>query len=58
MINKTVSLAIATSLKEQEENWPLLTELFLSDAKKRKARFDAFVDAGFNETQALFLVRE
>lgn len=50
-------IAIAESLKAHQDNFLLRTEIFATMAVELKARFDALKTAGFNDEQALELIK-
>jgi hypothetical protein len=49
---------VGTLLKNSQDNWPILLDLFAHTAKERKAKFDAYYKAGFTEAQALYLCQQ
>ena len=53
---KMMAIDIAQALKTQSDRWPILLELYAAEAKEKKAKFDAYIDAGFTADQAIALV--
>ena len=54
---KMMAINMAQALKTQADRWPILLELYAADAKEKKAKFDAYIDAGFTADQAIALVK-
>ena len=54
---KMMAINMAQALKTQADRWPMLLELYAADAKEKKAKFDAYIDAGFTADQAIALVK-
>lgn len=54
---KMMAINLAQALQTQADRWPMLLELYAADAKEKKAKFDAYVEAGFSSDQALYLVK-
>jgi hypothetical protein len=54
---KMMAIDFAQALKTQADRWPILLELYAADAKEKKAKFDAYIDAGFTADQAIALVK-
>ena len=55
---KMMAIDFAQALKTQADRWPILLELYAADAKAKKAKFDAYVEAGFSTAQAISLLRD
>ena len=54
---KMMAIDFAQALKTQADRWPILLELYAADAKEKKAKFDAYIDAGFTAYQSIALVK-
>jgi hypothetical protein len=54
---KMMAIDFAQAMKTQADRWPMILELYAADAKEKKAKFDAYVEAGFSTDQAISLVK-
>ena len=56
MISKNMKLDMMQAIKDAQDQFLMRTELFKVVASEDKAKFDAYVSAGFSQDQALALV--